>query len=64
MTWTLDPAHSAVTFNVKHMMITTVRGSMKIRDFDLDFEPDDAHASSVRVSLDVASIDTGPGWAR
>ncbi len=59
MTWTLDPAHSAVTFNVKHMMITTVRGSMKIRDFDLEFDPDEAQASSVRVSLDVASIDTG-----
>lgn len=59
MTWTLDPAHSAVTFSVKHMMVTTVRGGMRIRDFDLDFDPDDLAASSVRVSLDVASIDTG-----
>lgn len=25
-TWTIDPAHSAVEFAVKHMMITTVRG--------------------------------------
>ncbi|MEJ7803708.1 MAG: YceI family protein [Candidatus Limnocylindria bacterium] len=39
MTWTLDPAHSAVTFAAKHMMITTVRGSMKIADFDLDLIP-------------------------
>jgi polyisoprenoid-binding protein YceI len=59
MTWTLDPAHSAVTFSTKHMMVTTVRGSMQIRDFDLDFDPDDLAASSVRVGLDVASIDTG-----
>ena len=59
MTWTLDPAHSAVTFSAKHMMLTTVRGAMAIRDFDLDFRPDDLPASSVRVSLDVASIDTG-----
>jgi polyisoprenoid-binding protein YceI len=59
MTWTLDPAHSAVTFSTKHMMVTTVRGGMQIRDFDLDFDPDDLAASSVRVSLDVASIDTG-----
>lgn len=59
MTWTLDPAHSAVTFSVKHMMVTTVRGGMRIRDLELAFDPDDLGASSVRVSLDVASIDTG-----
>ena len=59
MTWSLDPAHSAVTFSAKHMMITTVRGSMPIRDFQLDFDPKDIVGSSVRVSLDAASIDTG-----
>ncbi|MCA1570566.1 MAG: YceI family protein [Chloroflexi bacterium] len=58
MTWTLDPAHSSVTFNAKHMMVTTVRGSMKFADFDLDFDPDNHEASSVRVSLDAASINT------
>ena len=59
MTWTLDPAHSSVTFSAKHMMVTTVRGSMKIRDFDLDLDLDQPERSSVRVSLDAASIDTG-----
>ena len=59
MTWTLDPAHSSVTFSAKHMMVTTVHGSMKIRDFDLDLDVDNPEASSVRVSLDAASIDTG-----
>jgi polyisoprenoid-binding protein YceI len=41
------------------MMITTVRGSMKIRDFDLSFDPENLEGSSVRVSLDAASIETG-----
>jgi polyisoprenoid-binding protein YceI len=41
------------------MMVTTVRGSMKIRDFDLDLDLDNPEASLVRVSLDAASIDTG-----
>ena len=59
MTWTLDPAHSSVTFSAKHMMVTTVRGNMKIRDFDLDLDLDNPERSSVRVSLDAASIDTG-----
>lgn len=59
MTWTMDPAHSAVTFSAKHMMVTTVRGSLAIRDVDLDFDPDAPEQSRVRVSLDAASIDTG-----
>ena len=59
MTWTLDPAHSSVTFSAKHMMVTTVRGSMKIRDFELNADFGNPEASKVRVSLDAASIDTG-----
>lgn len=59
MNWTLDPVHSSVTFSVKHMMVTTVRGNMKIRDFALDFDPARPEAGTVRVSLDAASIDTG-----
>lgn len=59
MTWILDPAHSAVTFSAKHMMITTVRGIMAIADFDLDFDPADIGSARVRVSLDATSIDTG-----
>ncbi|MCV0402289.1 MAG: YceI family protein [Chloroflexi bacterium] len=59
MTWKLDPAHSAVTFSTKHMMITTVRGTLQIRDFDLRFDPDRVEDSGVRVTLDAASIDTG-----
>ena len=41
------------------MMITTVRGKMRIADFDLEFDPDKPEASTVRVSLDASSIDTG-----
>jgi len=39
-------------------MVATVRGTMQIRDFDLTFDPDDLAGSSVRVSLDAATIDT------
>ena len=31
-TWSVDPAHSAVEFRVKHMLIQTVKG--RFRDFD------------------------------
>jgi polyisoprenoid-binding protein YceI len=59
MTWILDPAHSAVTFSAKHMMVTTVRGSVAIREVELDFVPERPEFSKVRVSLDATSIDTG-----
>jgi polyisoprenoid-binding protein YceI len=59
MTWTVDPAHSAVTFSAKHMMVTTVRGSIAIRDVELDFDPERPERSSVRATLDTPSIDTG-----
>ncbi|HET8586484.1 MAG TPA: YceI family protein [Candidatus Limnocylindria bacterium] len=59
MTWQLDLAHSNVTFSVKHMMVTTVRGSLKIADGTLEFDPQNPEASRVGVRIDAASIDTG-----
>ncbi len=59
MTWNLDPVHSSVTFSAKHMMVATVRGNLQIRDFDLDFDPERPESSTIRVSLDAASINTG-----
>jgi polyisoprenoid-binding protein YceI len=59
MNWQLDIAHSNVTFSIRHMMVTTVRGSLKIADGTLDFDPERPEASSVAVRIDAASIDTG-----
>ena len=55
----LDEAHSSVTFSAKHMMITTVRGSVRIAELELDVDPDHPEDARVRVSMDAASIDTG-----
>jgi polyisoprenoid-binding protein YceI len=30
-TWNLDPSHTSINFAVKHMVIATVRGSMKLQ---------------------------------
>ena len=59
MTWQLDPAHSTVTISAKHMMVTTVRGTLAIRRAALDFDPEHPDRSSIEVTLDAASIDTG-----
>ncbi len=57
-TWTVDPAHSEVSFTVRHMMVSKVRGSFKSFDAELIIA-DDPLESSVNATVDVASFDTG-----
>jgi polyisoprenoid-binding protein YceI len=57
-TWKVDPAHSSVGFEVKHMMIATVRG--RFTEFDGTIEAhEDLRESRVYGTVQVASIDTG-----
>jgi polyisoprenoid-binding protein YceI len=57
-TWSIDPVHSDVSFTVRHMMVSKVRGkfhgvsgSIVLADDPLD--------SEVTAEIDMASIDTG-----
>jgi len=56
-TWTVDPAHTAIEFQVKHLMIAKVKG--RFADFEgaLTIADDPAH-SSVDLKIRAASIDT------
>lgn len=56
-TWAVDPIHSSVGFEVKHMMISTVRGHFKQYEGSLE-AAEDYHDSRVQGSVQVASIDT------
>lgn len=58
-TWQLDPAHSAVEFSVKHMMMTTVRGRFKTLRATLTGDRDHPEHAGVEATIDAASIDTG-----
>ena len=51
--WNLDPAHSEITFKVRHMMISNVKGEFK--NFNVDLESEDENFRNVKAS---ASIDT------
>lgn len=56
-TWHVDPAHSSVEFEVKHMMIATVRG--RFRDFEGTIEAaEDIANSRVHGVVKTGSIDT------
>jgi polyisoprenoid-binding protein YceI len=56
-TWHVDPAHSSVEFEVKHMMIATVRG--RFNEFEGTIEAaEDINNSRVYGKVKTASIDT------
>ena len=58
-TWRVDPAHSSVGFEVKHLMIATVRGHFSEFDGIIEAAEDDPSNSRVHGWVNVASIDTG-----
>ena len=56
-TWYLDPPHSAAQFSVRHMGISTVRGTFtKVGGVVID-SPDLSKAS-VNVTIDASSVDS------
>ena len=56
-TYVLDPAHSEVTFSVRHMMISKVRGTFGVKSATL-VAPENPLETSVEASVDVTSVDT------
>ena len=57
----IDGMHSSVTFSVKHMMVTNVRGEFQKVSGTIDYDERDPHKSVVKVSIDSASISTRDG---
>ncbi len=57
-TWAIDPVHSEVSFTVRHMMVSKVRG--RFDKFEGSFVTGaDPLESSVTASVDLATINTG-----
>ncbi|GAA1163369.1 YceI family protein [Ornithinimicrobium humiphilum] len=57
-TWVFDPGHTRVGFSARHAMVTTVRGTFTEVSGIIVVDADDLSASSVRVTLQAASINT------
>ncbi len=54
--WILDPSHSELTFKVKHLMISNVKGEFK--QFTADIINEEFHKSRVKVTVDTSSVFT------
>ncbi len=57
--YTLDPAHTRLGFSARHAMVATVRGAFTEFDGTAHVDTSDPSASSVRVTINAGSIDTG-----
>jgi polyisoprenoid-binding protein YceI len=57
-TYALDPAHSAATFTIKHLGISTVRGEFGKMKGTVELDRANLHAAKVDATIDAASVST------
>lgn len=57
-TWQIDPAHTSIGFTVRHLAVSKVRGRFDAFEGAIDVG-DSPGDSSVRVTIDATSLDTG-----
>ena len=58
-TWTIDSNHSSAGFSVKHMMVSTVRGTLGKVSGTVDYDGKSAASVKADVTIDVTGINTG-----
>jgi polyisoprenoid-binding protein YceI len=56
--WVVDASHSHVSFSVRHMMISNVRGEFGKASGEATYDAQHPEQSRLEVSIDVASINT------
>ncbi len=57
--WNIDGAHSGINFSIRHMVVSKVRGRFGKFSGEVALADGDLARSSVDVTIDAASIDTG-----
>lgn len=57
-TWAFDPAHSEITFRVKHLMITNVKGEFKQFEATLNAADESFKNATASATIQVSSIST------
>ncbi|WP_417430646.1 YceI family protein [Halpernia sp.] len=57
-TWKLDPSHSEITFKVKHMMISNVKGNFQTFDAEIKSEDDSFKNAKTSATIQTDSVFT------
>ncbi len=58
MAWQIDATHSQVTFSVKHMMVSTAKGTFNVFSGEVEIDEQHPENSWVVAEVDAASIHT------
>jgi polyisoprenoid-binding protein YceI len=58
-TWKIDPSHSGVQFEIRHLGVSNVRGSFAKPTGTIQLDEKDVTGSSVEASIDTTSVSTG-----
>ncbi len=56
--WIIDTMHSEVHFKIRHLVISTVTGSFKKFEGEIEAEKEDFTDAKIKLSADIDSIDT------
>ena len=56
--WSFDPSHSSISFAVRHLMISKVRGNFGKWSGSFDYDAEDPTRSKIVARIAAASIDT------
>ncbi len=57
-TWEIDPAHTSAQFAVRHLMVSTVRGTLGKVAGTVNLDDTDPTKSTLEASVDATTIDT------
>ena len=57
--WNVDPGHTAAHFSAKHMMVSTVRGTLGKATGTIDYDGKSVQSIKVDISIDVTAVTTG-----
>jgi polyisoprenoid-binding protein YceI len=57
--WTIDPNHSSAGFSVKHLMVSTVRGTLGPVKGTIEYDGRSVESIKADVTIDVSGINTG-----
>jgi polyisoprenoid-binding protein YceI len=58
-TWTVDTAHSAAGFSVKHMMVSTVRGTLGPVKGTIDYDGKSVESIKADITIMATGLNTG-----
>jgi polyisoprenoid-binding protein YceI len=58
-TWSVDGNHTAAQFSVKHMLVSTVRGTLGKVSGTIDWDGKTAESIKADISIDINGINTG-----